>query len=164
MTNRLYFGDNLDILRQGYIPDRSVDLIYLDPPFNSQAQYNLLFERLGKSSRSAQAGAFRDTWRWEEEASLAQTEIMRTRGSVARMTEGFVSALGTSNLGPTISVWRGRVYPPNGQPSFNAFVFRGQRTDLRHVWAVQNETVGGARSKARDRGHPQACAASFDAV
>jgi site-specific DNA-methyltransferase (adenine-specific) len=77
MTNRLYFGDNLDILRQGYIPDRSVDLIYLDPPFNSQAQYNLLFERPGKSSRSAQAGAFRDTWRWEEEASLAQTEIMQ---------------------------------------------------------------------------------------
>lgn len=42
MTNRLYFGDNLDILRrQDYVPDRSIDLIYLDPPFNSQAQYNL---------------------------------------------------------------------------------------------------------------------------
>ncbi len=43
MTNRLYYGDNLDVLRD-HIPDESVDLIYLDPPFNSNASYNLLFK------------------------------------------------------------------------------------------------------------------------
>jgi site-specific DNA-methyltransferase (adenine-specific) len=57
----LYFGDNLDILRE-YVGDESVDLVYLDPPFNSQIQYNLLFEKPTKPvDQSAQAGAFRDT-------------------------------------------------------------------------------------------------------
>ena len=57
--NRLYFGDNLDILRQ-YVPDESVDLIYLDPPFNSNATYNVLFrERSGEES-AAQITAFED--------------------------------------------------------------------------------------------------------
>ncbi len=61
MTNRLYFGDNLEILRE-YIPDESVDLIYLDPPFNSQAQYNVLFQSPIEIVVSAQAGVFRDMW------------------------------------------------------------------------------------------------------
>ena len=59
-TNVLYYGDNLEILRK-YIPDESVDLIYLDPPFNSNADYNILFkERSGKES-VAQAQAFSDS-------------------------------------------------------------------------------------------------------
>ena len=41
--NKLYFGDNLNILRK-YVPDESIDLIYLDPPFNSNATYNVLFQ------------------------------------------------------------------------------------------------------------------------
>jgi site-specific DNA-methyltransferase (adenine-specific) len=99
MSNMLYFGDNLDILRrQDYVADASVDLIYLDPPFNSQAQYNLLFERQGKDARSAQASAFRDTWRWEEEATWAHKEIMEHGGSMARITEAFMSVLGPSNM------------------------------------------------------------------
>ena len=50
MTNTLYYGDNLDILRQ-HVPDESVDLVYLDPPFNSNANYNVLFkEQSGKAS------------------------------------------------------------------------------------------------------------------
>ena len=99
MTNMLYFGDNLDILRrQDYVSDGSADLIYLDPPFNSQAEYNLLFERHGKGSRSAQAGAFRDTWRWEEEATWAHKEIMSHGGQMAQITGAFMSALGASNM------------------------------------------------------------------
>jgi len=61
--NQLYFGDNLDVLRE-HIPDASVDLIYLDPPFNSNATYNVLFrERSGEQS-AAQITAFEDTWHW----------------------------------------------------------------------------------------------------
>ena len=67
MTNRLYYGDNLDILRQ-YVADESVDLVYLDPPFNSNATYNVLFkERTGEES-PAQIKAFTDTWEWTRES------------------------------------------------------------------------------------------------
>jgi adenine specific DNA methylase Mod len=66
VANTLYFGDNLDILRE-YVPDESVDLIYLDPPFNSQAHYNLLFKTPQAEAVASQAEAFRDTWTWGEE-------------------------------------------------------------------------------------------------
>lgn len=68
MMNAFYFGDNLHILRE-YIPDESVDLIYLDPPFNSNANYNLLFKSPDRSRWSdAQISTFEDTWRWGEAA------------------------------------------------------------------------------------------------
>ena len=68
-ANRLFYGDNLDILRD-YVADESVDLIYLDPPFNSNANYNVLFrERTGEES-PAQIKAFTDTWEWTSETEL----------------------------------------------------------------------------------------------
>jgi len=67
--NTLYYGDNLDVLRQ-HIKDESVDLIYLDPPFNSNANYNVLFSDKGGGKSSAQLQAFKDTWKWEEAASV----------------------------------------------------------------------------------------------
>jgi DNA modification methylase len=73
-TNVLYYGDNLEILRK-YIPDSSVDLIYLDPPFNSSATYNVLFkEPTGKPSQ-AQMSAFEDTWHWGLDSERALQEI-----------------------------------------------------------------------------------------
>ena len=67
MTNTLYYGDNLEVLRR-YVPDESVDLVYLDPPFNSNASYNVLFrERSGEES-PAQIKAFTDTWEWTQES------------------------------------------------------------------------------------------------
>lgn len=96
-TNKLYFGDNLDVLRE-YVPDESVDLIYLDPPFNSQAQYNLLFERQDDEQASAQAGAFRDTWSWGNEAEWAYQELMRIGGGTARFIAALRSALKESDM------------------------------------------------------------------
>ena len=61
--NKLYFGDNLDILRE-QVPDGSVDLIYLDPPFNSNATYNVLFREASGEGSAAQIEAFDDTWHW----------------------------------------------------------------------------------------------------
>ena len=62
MNNAFYFGDNLHVLRE-YVPDASVDLIYLDPPFNSNASYNLLFRSSDRSKWSdAQISTFADTW------------------------------------------------------------------------------------------------------
>ena len=74
-VNRLYFGDNLPILREN-ISDESVDLIYLDPPFNSNATYNVLFrERSGQES-AAQITAFEDTWRWSIESEIAFRDVV----------------------------------------------------------------------------------------
>jgi adenine specific DNA methylase Mod len=75
LMNRLYYGDNLDVLR-GCIDDESVDLIYLDPPFNSQANYNVLFKSTAGEKSRAQIEAFGDTWHWGEEAELAFDGVM----------------------------------------------------------------------------------------
>jgi adenine specific DNA methylase Mod len=73
-TNVLYYGDNLEILRK-YIPDESVDLIYLDPPFNSKATYNVLYKEQTGEPSQAQITAFEDTWHWGLESEKALQEI-----------------------------------------------------------------------------------------
>ena len=75
--NQLYYGDNLDILRT-HIPDESVDLIYIDPPFNSNQAYNVIFSERDGSSSQAQIQAFEDTWRWSETTEQAYHELIET--------------------------------------------------------------------------------------
>ena len=70
MANHLYYGDNLDVLRQ-HIKSESVDLVYLDPPFNSNATYNVLFRGHSGDSSQAQIEAFEDTWHWNNAAEKA---------------------------------------------------------------------------------------------
>jgi hypothetical protein len=90
--NKLFFGDNLDVLREK-IKDESVDLIYLDPPFNSSANYNVLFKASGGQESEAQAEAFRDTWGWGETAQESYDDVMRANGDRA----------GSGNLHRTLS-------------------------------------------------------------
>ena len=73
-TNQLYIGDNLDILRT-HIPWASVDLVYLDPPFNSNATYNLLFQEKSGQQSTAQITAFEDTWHWSIESERAYQDV-----------------------------------------------------------------------------------------
>ena len=75
MNNTLYFGDNLDILRE-HIADESIDLIYLDPPFNSKRDYNLLFKTPKGHASEAQITAFEDSWHWGEQAEHEFEEIL----------------------------------------------------------------------------------------
>lgn len=96
--NRLYFGDNLEVLRGTHIHDQSVDLVYLDPPFNSKAEYNVLFRSPRDDKASAQAGAFLDTWSWGEEAERSFDDIMTLGGGTARFIESLRSALGESDM------------------------------------------------------------------
>jgi len=70
--NKLYFGDNLDVLRA--MPSESVDLIYLDPPFNSNANYNVLYGTRRGGPSEAQSHAFEDTWKWGVDAQRALNE------------------------------------------------------------------------------------------
>jgi site-specific DNA-methyltransferase (adenine-specific) len=75
MKNTLYYGDNLDILRE-YIKDESIDLIYLDPPFNSNKNYNVLFGEKNGTQSHAQIEAFEDTWHWDIKAEKTYSEIV----------------------------------------------------------------------------------------
>jgi 16S rRNA G966 N2-methylase RsmD len=65
--NMLFYGDNLAIMRE-YIPDESIDLVYLDPPFNSNRNYNVLFSDESGKEAEAQIEAFEDTWHWSHAA------------------------------------------------------------------------------------------------
>jgi DNA modification methylase len=79
MTNRLYYGDNLEVLRnRNLIPAESVDLIYLDPPFNSNASYNILFKSPAGSGAEASFEAFDDTWHWGPTAEAAYDDVMKS--------------------------------------------------------------------------------------
>lgn len=80
--NNLYFGDNLDVLREK-IKDESVDLIYLDPPFNSSLNFNVLFKETAGNPSEAQAEAFRDTWFWGTSAEEAYTDIVESGSELA---------------------------------------------------------------------------------
>src|ERR1700675_166961 len=97
--NKLYFGDNLRVLRE-QVPTASVDLVYLDPPFNSQARYNVLFQSPVEDAASAQVGAFLDFWSWHTgEAESAYHEIMtKVGGQTATFIAALRSALGESDM------------------------------------------------------------------
>ena len=101
MPNTLYYGDNLDILRQ-YVPDESVDLIYLDPPFNSNASYNILFKEQSGEESPAQIKAFTDTWEWTQESErvFEQEIIMNptTPSNVKDMITAFREFIGNNAM------------------------------------------------------------------
>ncbi len=76
---RLYYGDNLKVLRErNYFPDEFVDLVYLDPPFKSDENYNLLFREPGGTPSPAQIRAFEDTWKWDEAAQACYEDTLQT--------------------------------------------------------------------------------------
>ena len=95
--NTLYYGDNLDILRR-YVPDESVDLVYLDPPFNSNASYNVLFKEHSGEQAASQIRAFEDTWTWSMEAELALESMIVEGGQVSVAMQALRKLLGTSNM------------------------------------------------------------------
>ena len=97
MDNRLYYGDNLDILRR-YVADESVDLVYLDPPFNSNATYNVLFAEQNGAQAASQIKAFEDTWRWDEEAARTYFEVVESGGRVSEALQAFRRLVGDSNM------------------------------------------------------------------
>jgi len=96
--NTLYYGDNLDILRE-YIPDESVDLIYLDPPFNSKQAYNIIFKDKNGKYPPSQIEAFDDTWHWgdENEEILADLTKPQYPPELVQMLHAFRSFLGNSD-------------------------------------------------------------------
>ena len=93
MRNTLYYGDNLGILRE-YIPAASVDLVYLDPPFNSNRSYNVLFKQASGQESEAQIQAFDDTWNWAGAAATYHELGTVTDGKVGEMIGALHTVLG----------------------------------------------------------------------
>ena len=101
MPNTLYYGDNLQVMRE-YLPDESVDLVYLDPPFNSNASYNILFRERSGEDAPAQIKAFTDTWEWtlETERTFEQDIILHpgTPAAVKDMITAFRQFIGSNAM------------------------------------------------------------------
>jgi site-specific DNA-methyltransferase (adenine-specific) len=98
MENALYYGDNLKMLRE-HIADESVDLIYLDPPFNSKADYNLLFKEPKGQLSKAQIIVFEDTWHWSLEAEATYQEIVENaEANIVEMMRSFRQFIGANDV------------------------------------------------------------------
>jgi site-specific DNA-methyltransferase (adenine-specific) len=97
MAKTLYYGDNLDVLRNE-IGTETVDLIYLDPPFNSAANYNVFFKEHKTGASQAQIRAFEDTWQWGEESATALFELAERNGELAELVDFLVRMLGKNSL------------------------------------------------------------------
>ena len=93
----LYYGDNLDVLRR-YVADESVDLVYLDPPFNSAQDYNVLFQERDGSRAASQIKAFGDTWTWDQEAARQYQELVEGGGRVSDAMRAFRTFLGENDV------------------------------------------------------------------
>jgi DNA modification methylase len=117
--NVLYYGDNLEVLRR-HVKDESVDLVYLDPPFNSSQDYNVLFAEHDGARSAAQIQAFEDTWRWDQGAAEAYEQAVESGGRVAEAMRAFRTLLGESDMMAYLAMMAprlvelGRVLKPTG--------------------------------------------------
>ncbi len=108
MENTLYYGDNLDILRR-YVKDETVDLVYLDPPFKSNQDYNVLFAEQSGERAAAQIMAFEDTWHWDEAAARAYEDTIRAGGRTADVMRAFYTFLGGNDMMAYLSMMAPRL-------------------------------------------------------
>jgi site-specific DNA-methyltransferase (adenine-specific) len=159
--NTLYYGDNLGILRR-YIKDETVDLVYLDPPFKSNRDYNVLFREHNGSRSATKIKAFGDRWEWNEESARVYQEIVEGGGRVSQAMQAFRQFLGDNDMlaylammAPRLVELR-RVLKPTGSiylhcdPTASHYLKMLMDAVFRHF---QNEIVwhyrGGGISKGR---------------
>lgn len=97
MNNTLYFGDNLPIIRQ-FIKDETIDLIYLDPPFNSKSNYNVIFKTKNKEDSPSQIQAFEDTWKWSSTTEFELHQLFGSEPKLAELMKGLELIIGKNDL------------------------------------------------------------------
>lgn len=96
--NKLFYGDNLRMMQE-FIPSESVDLVYLDPPFNSKRDYNLLYKTPEGENSASQVEAFKDTWVWGMQAEREYHDIMKgAHTDLAEMIRSFRLFMRDSDL------------------------------------------------------------------
>ena len=106
--NKLFYGDNLDVLER-HIPAESVDLVYLDPPFQSGRDYNILFEEQDGTAAAAQIQAFEDTWTWDQRAATSYDRVVSAGGPIGQTLEAFRQMLGGSPMLAYVSMMAPRL-------------------------------------------------------
>jgi DNA modification methylase len=106
-VGKLYFGDNLGILRA--LDSHSVDLVYLDPPFNSKALYNTIFKGPDGVTPVSQVAAFKDTWSWGDEARTCYEGVLGVGGEAATVLKALMSILGRSDMMAYIAMMAARL-------------------------------------------------------
>ena len=111
VMNTLYYGNNLPILRD-YLDDETVDLVYLDPPFNSNANYNVLFAEKDGSQAASQIKAFDDTWHWTNESERQYHETVEAGGKVSQALQAFRQLLGTNDMLAYLTMMAPRLVEP----------------------------------------------------
>ncbi len=142
--NQLCFGDNLDLLRE-YVATESVDLVYLDPPFNSNATYNVLFrEKTGEQS-AAQITAFEDTWHWSDEAEAAYHELV-TEGPrrLGELMQTLRALLGSSDMMAYLSMMAPRLVELNRVLSASGSIYLHCDPTASHYLKLVMDAVFGA--------------------
>ena len=97
MENTLYYGDNLDIMRR-YVPDESVDLVYADPPFKSDRNYNVLFQEKDGKRAASQIRAFEDTWTWDQDDEAVFADLVTAGGRLADALQAFRQLIGPCDM------------------------------------------------------------------
>ncbi len=97
MENILYYGDNLEIMRR-HLPDETVDLVYADPPFKSNQNYNVLFQEMDGSRAASQILAFEDTWTWDSEDEAVFADLVTAGGRLADALQAFRQLIGPCDL------------------------------------------------------------------
>src|SRR5947199_9091748 len=88
VSGLLYYGDNLDVLRR-HVKDETVDLVYLDPPFKSNQDYNVLFAEKDGTGSASQFKAFEDTWEWNQASAATYEEIVQGGGRASDVIQAF---------------------------------------------------------------------------
>ena len=167
-NNSLYFGDNLNILREHIAAD-SVDLIYLDPPFNSNATYNVLFrERSGEES-SAQITAFDDTWHWGLESELAYREVVTDGpGALADMLQAMRSFLGQNDMMAYLTMMAQRMIELHRVLKPTGSIYLHCDPTASHYLKLMLDAVFGARNFRREliwqRSRSHGGASSYNSV
>ena len=107
--NLLFYGDNLDVLRQ-HVKDETVDLVYLDPPFKSNQDYNVLATGQNGTRSKTQIKAFEDTWRWDQGAAQAYQEIVEEGPEeTSKAMRSFRTLLGESDMMAYLSMMAPRL-------------------------------------------------------
>lgn len=93
----LCYCDNLDILRR-YVKDETVDLVYLDPPFNSSQTYNAFFQGRDGAAAASQIRAFEDTWHWNVESERTYQKLVTQPRKVSEVMQAFRTFLGQNDM------------------------------------------------------------------
>lgn len=140
----LYYGDNLDVLPL-HITDASVDLVYLDPPFNSKATYNVLFTEQDGSRSPAQIRAFEDTWHWDQSSLAAYTAVVEGGGVPGNALAALYELLGGTNMMAYLAMMAPRLIELRRVMKDGASIYLHCDPTASHYLKVVMDAVFGAR-------------------